>query len=835
MYPSFINSSPQPLGFQMNQGQTSSKIKFAIHLPGYHLLLTSSETIIGLTPSATTKRNTPLNSLALSLRGSHPNPPVIGLEELPGKINYFKGNTPSNWLTDIPTYGKVKYQNVYPGIDAIYSANQKNFKWDFILQPEANPTLIGITVSDNAQLILEEEGNLLLTMEGIEIRLHKPVVYQEDEKGKRKEIGASYQLTDNTIHFLLGPYDQHNLLVIDPIIEYSTYLGGTNDDYCYASALDDQGNLYMTGLTWSSWSSNPLGFPIKDRYQGENAGYFNAFITKLTPTGALVYSTYLGGNDGDNASGIAVDSMGFAYVTGSTFSPDFPTTSNAIQPKNNGSWDAFVTKLTPAGNNLVYSTCLGGSGDDMGYGIAVDPHGNAYITGYTESSAADPKPFPTHNPMQTDNNSVSGFGTKDAFVTKINTDGSLGYSTYLGGLADDMGYGITTDSTGNAYITGSTSSDQTTLPAKAFPITTGCYQPSFAGNMDVFITKLDPKGLLVYSTYLGGWSTDEGHGIAVDPLGNAYVTGFTASDHTFSPSFPTYKPLQENNKGNFDVFVTKLNNTGSALLYSTFLGGAGDDRGYGIAVDTTGYSYVTGYTSSQGNAPSGFPLKNPLQEDNHGGMDAFITKLKPDGSDFIYSTYLGGKQDDFGYSITADEDGTAYITGHTFSSWDTPLGPPGFPLKKPLQDQNNGATDLFALKLAPTVTLRITNSESPNVLPLGQNLVYKITISNDGPDPATKIMVRITLPPSVLFLSSSTGCKPIGDTLTCNLGTMDPSSQATITIIVKPTILETITTKAILSCKQTLPISLTLTTKVISPISYPTRIIKTDWRKHPPC
>lgn len=844
MNPTIINSFTQPLGFQINQGQHHPAVKFCVSSPSYHLFLTSSEALMVLKPSALPARNgppiklspsrklAPTGQIGITLQGSNPHATITGLEELPGKINYLIGNAPDRWSTDILTYANVKYQNLYPQIDGIYSANPQHFKWDFLVHPGGNPALIALGFTGTDGIKLDEQGNLLLTSGAEEICLHKPVVYQEEGQ-HRRTIPANYHLQGNQVSFQLGNYDQTKTLVIDPIIEYSTYIGGRNDDYCYASAVDTKGNIYVTGLSWSSWSA-PLGFPIKTPYQADNAGLFNAFITKLTPAGVLVYSTYLGGNDSDNAWGIAVDTAGCAYVTGGTYSEDFPVTPNAIQSHTSNSWDVFLTKLNPAGNQLLYSTCLGGSQTDIGYGIALDSDNNAYLTGYTESSSADPEPFPTKNAIQADNNSLPG---QDAFITKINADGSLGYSTYLGGWSADIGYGITTDSSHNVYVTGSTSSGEVPLPLKSFPVTPYCFQPQFGGNNDAFITKLDSKGALLYSSYLGGWNYDESRSVAADHLGNAYITGFTASDNTHIPIFPICKPLQEKCNGNFDAFITKVNATGSSLLYSTYLGGGGDDRGYGIAVDEHNYIYVTGYTTSSsilGDWPPSFPLKNPLQEDNNGQTDAFMTKITPDGSGFIYSTYLGGLRDDFGSSIHGDTDGTTHLTGFTFSAWDPPMGPPGLPVIKALQNNNNGANDVFVLKLAPVVTLSIIQSGSANPLPLGQTLTYKITITNQGPDPATKLLLTDTLPPNVDFVSASTGCNQKTGIVTCPLGVLGPNQQTTITITIKPKNVGTITNQAVVSCKQSLPISATLSTEIIIPLIYTHHNIMTSWRKYPP-
>ena len=431
-------------------------------------------------------------------------------------------------------------------------------------------------------------------------------------------------------------------------------------------------------------------------------------MTKLSPDGtALVYSTYLGGNNADSGTGIAVDSSGSAYVTGSTGSTDFPTTTNAFQRKNAGEFDAFVTKLSPDGTALVYSTYLGGGTDangrtpsdhpreaiprDGGEAIAVDSKGSAYVTGVTGSID-----FPTtKNAVQGKFGGGSGVFARDAFVTKLSADGgTLVYSTYLGGSGNENGFGIAVDSSGSAYVTGSTSS--TDFPTKSPE------QPANAGgSLDAFVTKLGPDGTtLVYSTYLGGSGTDGGRGIAVDSSGSAYVTGSTSST-----DFPTKNPEQGKNAGDFDAFATKLSADGKTRVYSTYLGGGAADFGRGIALDSSGSAYVTGSTSS-----TDFPTQNPEQSKSAGDFDAFVTKLSPDGTALAYSTYLGGSGTDGGNGIAVDSSGSAYVTGQTNST--------DFPTENPEQGKNAGGQnqgfDAFVTKLSevPVVATGAASSVS---------------------------------------------------------------------------------------------------------------------------
>ncbi|MFO0855322.1 MAG: SBBP repeat-containing protein [Planctomycetia bacterium] len=404
------------------------------------------------------------------------------------------------------------------------------------------------------------------------------------------------------------------------------------------------------------------------------ASYDKRYPLVIDPT--LVYSTYLGGSDDDSGlyltfggTDIAVDGDGNAYVTGSTKSFDFPT-KIAVYGTCTGKYDAFVTKIGTSGTSLLYSTYLGGSEDDYGLRIAVDNAGNAYVTGWTQSSD-----FPTANAMYGTNT-----GWTDAFVTKIAASGtSLSYSTYLGGSSYDWGSGIAVDVAGNAYVTGSTYSSD-------FPTKTLIYG-SNKGDEDVFVTKIGTSGTsLSYSIYLGGSARDESRGMAVDSAGNVYVTGFT-----WSSDFPTEIPIYGTYTSSYDAFVTKIGTSGTSLSYSTYLGGSDADEGYSIAVDSAGNAYVTGYTKS-----SDFPTANAMYGTNTGWTDAFVTKIAASGTSLSYSTYLGGNGDEAGESIAVDSAGNAYVTGYTGSF--------NFPTEKPIYGTNTGSWDAFVTKISTSGT-----------------------------------------------------------------------------------------------------------------------------------
>jgi hypothetical protein len=575
-----------PLSFEANQGQVDGQVKFLARGRGYALYLTADEAVLALRQGqskaesrAETKTgfaihehsgSTPAEEttqavVRMKLLGSNTASEAGGLEELPGKVNYFIGNDPEKWRTDIPTYAKVRYAGIYPGVDLVYYGNQGQLEYDLVVSPSADPNQIKLAFEGADVLETDQAGDLILKTDGGALHLKKPLVYQE-VNGAKQLIAAQYVLhgQDRVAGIQVGvqvaAYDVSKPLIIDPVLIYSTYLGGSGGEWGFAIAVDGAGSAYVAGHTGSP------NFPTASPLQGTLGGSTDAFVAKLNAEGsALVYSTYLGGS-GDESAGpegvIAVDGAGNAYVTGSTTSSDFPTAS-PLQGTLNGPSDAFVTKLNAAGSALVYSTYLGGSDGDWANGIALDASSSAYVTGTTGFD------FPlAGTPAQS--------SPGNAFVAKLNAEGSaLVYSTYLGS-GDVMPWGIAVDGSGNAYVTGDTSS-------VGFP-TVSPLDGTLSGLNDAFVTKLNAAGsALVYSTYLGGSGIEHSYGIAVDASGNAYVAGGTDS-----ADLPTMNPYQSANAGGEDVFVSKLNAAGSALVYSTYLGGGGMEHADAIAVDGAG-------------------------------------------------------------------------------------------------------------------------------------------------------------------------------------------------------------------------------------------------------
>jgi hypothetical protein len=618
---------------------------------------------------------------------------------LPGKVNYLLGDDPSKWVTDLPTYSDIVYNGLYPGVDLTYSGNDGRLKGTYTVAPHADASQLRWKYTGAQSVSVSEDGSLQVVLVtngtgGTEmppsIVEQAPVAWQEIDGG-RVAVDASYALSsDGIVSFQLGMYDPSYLLTIDPLLTYSTYLGGAGFDQANGITVDSAGNTYVAGYTDSS------NFPTANPLQPTRHGGSDAFITKMNPSGsALIYSTYLGGTGNDYGQGIAVDATGNVFIGGYTSSTNFPTT-NPLQATNRGGFDGFVAKLNASGSALVYSTYLGGSGDDRGMGMAVDGSGNAMLAGYTDSTN-----FNTANAYQPNNG-----GSIDVFVSKLNPSGSaLVYSTYLGNISSDLGYAVAADAAGNAYVTGYAYSEN-------FP-TVNAFQPLHGGTRDAFITKMNPSGsALVYSTFLGGSEIDEARGIAVDGSGNVYVTGRTAS-----ANFPLAHPVQPAINRD-DAFATKLNAAGSALVYSTFLGGTYYEEGFGIAADSAGNTYVAGYTDSDD-----FPTVDAIQPTHAGREDAFVTKINTGGTAFVYSTYLGGSEffesigRDFAYGVAADSAGNAYVAGSTESL--------DFPTVNAFQPHNGGGYhDAFVARFSnqTSFTATPTRTLSPTITPGGPTL-----------------------------------------------------------------------------------------------------------------
>lgn len=606
---------------------------------------------------------------------------------LPGRAHFFLGNDPAQWRRNVPTFARVRCPDVYPGVDLVYYGSQQELEYDLVVAPGRDPGVVRWRFSGVSHVALDADGTLRLRTPAGDLRQHRPTVYQERD-GKREAVAGKYTLLASAaglpeVGFAVGPHDATRPLVIDPVLSYSTYLGGTGTDRATALAVDAGGNAYVAGTTTSA------DFPtVSGGFQtgpGGTGSRGDVFVAKLDPSGStLLSATYVGGGGGDEPRGIALDGDGNAYVTGNTDSSNFPT-ANPLYASLRGELDAYLFKLSADGAALVYSTYLGGQGRDLGLGVAVDAAGRACVVGQTASTN-----FPTQNAAQP---LPGGTQTReDAFVTRFAANGgALIYSTYLGGARQEMignVGGIAVDANGAAYVGGSTSSSD-------FPVTPGVFDGELGGTpgtLDGFVTKFSPEGVPVYSTYLGGGLSDTVAAIAVDGQGEASVTGSTNS-----LDFPTESPVQEDyGGGDADAFVAKLTADGTGLVYGTYLGGDATDNGYALAMDAAGSAYVTGGTFSRN-----FPIARPLQPPA-GNFDAFLARLSPSGT-LAFSTYLGGASQDTGYGVAVDGNGEMYVAGHTLST--------AFPLLLPLQDTLRGNGDAFVA--------RVSEGSAPPVFPTG--------------------------------------------------------------------------------------------------------------------
>jgi uncharacterized protein (TIGR03437 family) len=605
--------------FEANQGQTDAQVQFLSRGHGQTLFLTSTEAVLRTGPDV----------IRMKLAGSNSASKAEGEELHAGKSNYFIGSDPAQWHRGVAQYGRVRFAEVYPGIDLEYYGADGQLEYDWVVKPGADASKIRLQFEGVQKMRVDSNGDLVLKTASGEMREKKPLVYQNEE------VAGRYVIRGREARFEIGPYDRGKQLVIDPVLAYSSFLGGSGNDWGTGIAVDSAGNAYVTGHTDST------DFPIANAFEKTNplggspgVGDGCVFVSKVSADGSnLLYSTYLGGNGYDQGLAIAVDAAGDAFVTGSTTSSNFPT-ANALQGKNLGQSNSFVTKLNPAGNALLFSTYLGGDQSDTGLGIAVDAAGNAYISGNTNSDN-----FPLVNTIE-DKTPADTFPS--AFLTKMSADGStLIYSTYLGGYkGEDFAYGVAVDSSGSAYVAGTTA-------APDLPIVNALQGASKNTSNTGFVMKINPAGsAIVYSTYLGGSLVDHLYAIAVDSSGNAYVTGSTNSK-----DFPVVNALQAS--GGPSAFVSKINATGSALVWSTYLGTG--SAGYGIAVNSAGQAWVTGTMPS-----TNFPIVNPLISTNDGAI--FGTQFGADGKSLLFSSPLWIGTELHG-GIAVDASGAVYVTG----------------------------------------------------------------------------------------------------------------------------------------------------------------------------
>ena len=696
------------LVFIPNCGQAHPKVSYYAESARRKIFFTPEEVVFA--EADLDEEEQTVKGFALYLRFVGANP-TIPEGRVPGiaKVNYFLGADSDRWRTGIPTYEEVIYRNLWPEIDLVFREQGGELKYEFVVHPGADIKSISLGYSGVDELVLDKDGNILIPTPFGVMTDKRPVSYQLID-GNKVPLASNFVITksksgENRCSFRVSDnYSPGYTLVIDPSLGFPPYPKRGDIDSGLDIAIDSAGNAYVTGFTESP------GFPVTPgAFQAERKGFKNAFVSVINTgakgTAALVYSTYLGGSVLDVGFGIAVDKKGMIYVTGVTESPDFPVTSEAFQIKLNGFKNAFVSVLNTGATGeaaLIYSTYLGGGVLDVGFGIAVDNNGNAYVTGFTGSPD-----FPaTAGAFQGKLN-----GIKNAFLSVINTGATgtaaLAYSTYLGGSSFDEGYGIAVDSSGAIYLTGFTFS-------KDFPVTSGAFQPtlnSIHGGANAFVSKISTgttgTAALTYSTYLGGSLFDQGYSIAVDASNNAYVTGFTRSSD-FPVTSGAFQTALKSVLGGTNAFVAKLNtgaNGARSLVYSTYLGGTTCDEGHGIAVDTAGNAYVTGFTYSKDFPVTASAFQSMLKSIHSGGSNAFISQIntsRSGKSSLAYSTYLGGSGSEAGNGVAVDKSGNTFVAGRT-ESYDFPVTSGAFqprlsgPMNALVSEINTGASGTASL------------------------------------------------------------------------------------------------------------------------------------------
>jgi len=825
-----------PLYFEKNEGQSDSRVKFLARGSGYGVFLTSSSAVLRLQHSALSTQKSAYRPSVFSVEFLHrnPDPKIQGENELPGKSNYFIGNDPAKWHRGVPQFGRVRYASIYPGIDLVFYGNRGKLEYDFEIAPGADAAQIALKLEGVRHSFIDPEGNVVLAFAYGDVRLQAPRIYQVVAGEKRKIEGRFRLRNNNEVGFELNGYDRTRTLIIDPVLIYSTYLGGSGDEGCSAIlgtgtpvsgcpavTVDPASNTYIAGSTTSA------DFPTATPFQAGRRGAANIFVAKLNAAAnTLIFSTYVGGNGKDYTAGVGVDSATNVIVAGTTSSSNFPTTAKTTTSTEafqrtplNAHNHVFVTELNSSGNGLSYSTYLSGNGTDIATGLAVGQSDqNAYVTGTTTSTntPSATSAFPaTLGAYQTTPASGSRI---QFFMSKVNPfqggDSSLAYSTYFGGGNPSTGVatggGIAVDISNNVYITGGTNFVHVGA-ANDFPILNafqGCLNSptvttttttcsGSGANTDAFAAEFNPNAVtgaqLLYSTYLGGSGNDVGYGIATDGT-SAYVTGSTTS--TDVPVAGT-EVFQSTNGGGTDAFLGKLANpvtTGTTpgsvtLSYFTYLGGAGTDIGLAVAVDAIQGARITGWTNSpnlpvlnNGSIPVGY----------EGNNDAFVARIDTTATTSTaaghYLTYLGGTGADYGTSIAVDPQSSSYVAGETTSQDLLTFAVPQTPAFQP---SLAGATDAFLSKFGPNLAFTLTGDSSPPTVGVGSQVSFAYTITNTG-DAASNVIFTDSLPSAGASFTSanvSTGScgSASGNLVSCTIGTLNAGSTVTATVVLTPT------------------------------------------------
>ncbi|MGO9097242.1 MAG: SBBP repeat-containing protein [Bryobacteraceae bacterium] len=645
-----------PLYFEPNQGQWNPQVKFSARAGDGRVFLTGRGVELSVSGSGAEAPRV----AGISLLNSNRSPVAAGLEQLPGRSSYFLGNDPAKWRKDVSHFARVRYDEVYPGIDVVYYGNQNQLEYDFILHPGADPGRIRLKFQGAGRLSLNAEGDLVLEQGGVRLVQKRPNFYQQTpDSALRRQVSGQYKLVaSNVVAVEVGPYDRSQPLTVDPVVVYASYLGGGMADVVTSVKVDSSGMVYVYGYT-----NNSDLVATSGAYLTANAGQTDLFLAKFDPTqsgaSSLIYFSYIGGTGTEIATGMALDSSGNVYLTGSTTSTTLPMVGSPFQnalvttatTAGTVGKNAFIIKFRPNGQgtaDLVYSTYLGGSGVDQGNDIALDASGAVYVVGTTTSGDF---------PRSASAYAAARWGVTDSFITKLVPGSStLAYSSFLGGELDDDGRAIAVTPGGMIYIAGTTSGTE-------FPLAGNSYQTTLQGLYGIFVAQIDPTqygvNSLIYSTYISASVADEARGMALDPSGNLLLTGYT-----MSPDFPvTSHAAQSKLGGNADAFVASVNPAAppsSFINYATFLGGQGGDAGEAIASDSQGNAFVTGYTMSVD-----FPVTSGALQTGWGyGVDIFLAELSPTGG-LLYSTYMGLTGVNVGYAIAVGQDGSVYLGGST--------------------------------------------------------------------------------------------------------------------------------------------------------------------------
>jgi len=801
-----------PLSFEPNQGQTDARVDYVARGGGYGLFLTGGEAVLEL-QSARAGRTGERSVVRMKLAGANESPKMSATDLLPGKSNYLIGNNPAKWHRNVPQFARVRYAQIYPGIDLVYYGNQGQLEYDFEVSPGADPKSVRLSFPGAQKLALDKTGNLVVKAEAGDVRLDAPRVYQRSGESREKVSGHFVLIAGNEVGIAVGQYDRSCTLVIDPVLSYSSYLGGSGVETSPSIAVDGAFNIYVAGQTTSGDFPLVTPAPTPPPLQSTLKPPSDVFVAKLDPSGStLLFSTFLGGTGDDLSAGIAVDAAQNVYVAGTTNAPDFPMASpaNGFQtaPKAGGN-HVFLSVLKPDGSGLNYSTYLSGSSLDVAAGLAIDNKANAYVIGTTTSADFPTTPGTFQATLQAD----TAF-----FVSKINTavsgGSSLVFSSFFGGGnpftgAITQGGGIAVDSNGKIYITGGTNFQHLGTATSAttdFPILNaaqGCLDTPATATppspppactqltnpaLDAFAAKIDPSAgtgaQLLYSTYLGGTGTDVGKGIAVDTGGNVYVTGSTTSVDVFNPG--TAGSFQANNAGGQDGFVLKLNNpaanTPVATSYFSYIGTAGTDNGAALAADNSQIARIAG---SEGNA-------------------AFVARIDTTATTAASPnnavTLFGSAGVSRGTGIALDTSFVTYVTGDTTAPTGTfPLAGP------PFQGALKGAQDAFISKLISISDLATVVS-TPKVPPppiaavgIGNQTTVKFTITNNGQDPTGGVIFNVTLPSSGATVGTVTSAPgscntAVGNSVLCSIGSMSKLQTATVTVPLTPTVAQPLVT-----------------------------------------